>query len=332
MSVVVAAYTMARFRDLCRLFDSVEAQTIPGSMLILVIDQSVELANASKEYFKRKSYKNFGLQVLVNEGPRGVNACRNLGIRESRTDIVGVIDDDIVLAPTWVESNLRNYKSSKSIVAITGPTLPLWEDPISMSWFPKALYYVWGCTVWDWSRIREIRNVGGMNCSYRKEVVVKVGMYDVNLGPHGGEERIGWFSPSGEEVDLCMRIRSSDRSYRIVYDPQVVAQHKAEANRFNMAFVIKRSFRLGYSKHFVQLRFRAESHFMDMEEEHLKTIAAASLVEFIRGLQHPITASKRFVSTWLGASAAVLGYVLYSLKPYQPSANLTGRTDVTPKT
>lgn len=312
---------MNRFNDICRLIDSIFDQAFYDLEVIFVADQLEQLASSVEDYVRKKE-PSFMFRVLVNKGNSGVNVCRNIAIKECTSEIIGIVDDDIVLFPDWINQTLEDFKD-ETVVGITGPAYPLWEDPQLMSWFPKELYFVWGATVWDWSSKREIRNVGGMNCSFRKKALFKVGLYKIGIGPITGEEKISWFYPSGEEIDLSLRVREAFPSLKIIYDPNVKIYHKAEKKRFNLQFILKRTFRFGYTRNYIghQFTHSNDKSLLSLEQNHLKTMISSSTGALKVDLRsRPLTALNRFAMTWVGTLSVALGYVAYFVYPY-PSPN-----------
>ena len=286
--------------------------------VILVVDQSEDLVVSIESYLSSKA-KKLNAKVLINKGKLGVNICRNIGIRASRGEIIGIVDDDTILTPIWVERTIANYQTDVALIGLTGPAIPLWEDPARMSWFPEALNFVWGCTVWDWKEKQEIRNVGGMNCSFRKEAILKAGLYDEEIGPRGGEERIEWFYPSGEEVEISMRIRRAWKDAKLVYDPLISVFHKAEKSRFNIPFIFKRTFRFGYTKRYIEWRFSdfPNADILQPEKDHARTILLSSIRNFLFEFPaSPKRALMRLTTITLGFLSTMMGYLAFFLIPY----------------
>ena len=188
-----------------------------------------------------------------------------------------------------------------------------------MSWFPREFYWMWGCTVWEWEEVRQIRNVGGMNCSYRKEALQQVNLYRPRLGPQGGEEKIGWFHPSGEEVELSLRLRKMLKGAKIIYDPRVKVYHKVQKSRFAWAFMVKRAFRFGYSKHFVEELFHHDFQnepVLDLEREHLLHILFRMPLSLLKELpSSPLAVWRKSVIALAATLFTGLGYLAYFLRP-----------------
>ena len=315
ISIVVTSYTLDRLDDICHLLTSIKAQTYPRIETIFVADQSGWLAQMVREHAESISLP---VRVLLNQGEEGANVCRNIGIRAAQGEIVAVVDDDAVLFPDWAEAMAENYRRDPSVVAVTGPAIPLWEDG-GMSWFPREFYWMWGCTVWEWQDVRQIRNVGGMNCSYKREALQRVDLYHPGLGPQGGEEKIGWLHPSGEEVELSLRLRQLLKGAKIIWDPRVRAFHKVQASRFTWAFMVKRAFRFGYSKHFVEELFQRDfknEPVLGLERDHLWHIVFRMPVSLLKELpRSPLSVWRKLLVALAGTLFAGLGYGAYFLRP-----------------
>ncbi|RJQ30701.1 MAG: glycosyltransferase, partial [Peptococcaceae bacterium] len=232
LSIVFTSYTIERWKDIRDLLDSIREQTFPWIEVVFVANRGQEQLMEKVEEYGRS--RNMNLVTVLNKGRPGVNVRRNLGIERSAGQIVALVDDDVVLTGHWAEEMVKSY-ADDSVIAVTGPAVPLWEK-YSMSWFPREFYWMWGCTVWDWDDLREIRNVGGMNCSYRREALFKAGLYRPDIGPVGkGCFKAGrWFFISGEEVEFCLRLRRAVAG-RIIYNPRVPVYHKVYAGQFKFS-------------------------------------------------------------------------------------------------
>lgn len=314
-SIVFTSFTMDRFKDICELLTSIKAQTYPHLETVFVADQSAELAARVEEYAESASLP---VTVLLNQKEAGVNVCRNIGIRAAQGEIVALVDDDVVLFPDWAQAMVESYTRDPAVVAVTGPAIPLWEDK-RMSWFPREFYWMWGSTVWEWEEVRQIRNVGGMNCSYKRGALHQVGLYRPGLGPLGGDEKTRWFHPSGEEVELSLRIRKLLKGAKIIYDPRVKVYHKVQKSRFVWPFMIKRAFRMGYYKHFVEELFHHDFQnepILDLERDHLWHILFRLPLSLLKELpSSPRTVWRKSLVALAATLFTGLGYLAYFLRP-----------------
>jgi len=318
LSIVFATYTAERLKDVFDLLESIGRQTYPALETLAVVDRTAEsaaLAGALERYIKE--HRTGNVRVLLNDGATGANASRNRGIEEAKGEIVAVVDDDVVLFPDWAGEMVDSYRLDSSIAGVTGPAFPLWEDR-RMSWFPRELYWIWGGTVWEWNEVREIRNVGGMNCSFRREVLLAAGLYDAGIGPKEGFEQAGWFRLGGDEVELSLRIRRKFKEARIIYNPKVRIYHKAYSSRFNWRFIAKKSFRFGYTKHYIKELFQADFSgrpVLGMEYDHLRHMLLRVPVRLLKEFSgKPVLTGRRFLTILFSTFFTGLGYCAYALR------------------
>src|SRR5215210_6828031 len=94
-SVVVCAYSEARWRDLGSALASVRAQDPPATETVLVVDHNPALLARAKAAFP-------GLSIVPNEFARGLSGSRNTGIRHSTGDVVVFLDDDARAEGGWM--------------------------------------------------------------------------------------------------------------------------------------------------------------------------------------------------------------------------------------
>jgi glycosyltransferase involved in cell wall biosynthesis len=321
LSIVVTSFSLVRLQDICRLFDSIDLQNRPELEVIFIVEKSAESAEFLRKLAEEKQRRSFNLKVVLNNGTSGVNICRNIGIMSSTGELIGVVDDDVILSKEWVSTALAAFEQNVTVDAVTGPTIPLYDDPPSMSWFPKELYFCLGCTVWDWKDIRKIRNVGGMNCVFKKSVLLRAGMYDPNIGPVNGGTRAGKFWYVGaEEVDLSLRLERNNAG-NILYLPKLVVYHRVRRKDITLTHITRRSLHFGLSKGYVAQRFPAREGKYDilrLEKNHFVTMILA----FPRNLHRRRLASfKQLVKSTLfvvvSLVAVCIGYISYNLYRFE---------------
>lgn len=319
LSIVIPSFGLRRLDDVIQLLESIKNQREPNVEVIFVADKSQESEELAARVEEAATRLRLPTQVLRNQGKGGASRCRNLGILASRSEIVAILDDDVVLFPGWLEEMLKSYSTDPAVVGVTGPAIPLWEDK-DMSWFPKEFYWMWGCTVWDWGEVREIRNVGGMNCSFKREALIQARLYLPTIGPTGGEENFRRFL-GGEEVELSLRIRKLVPGSRIIYNPRIKVYHKVHRSRFTWRFMANRAFHFGYSKGFVEKLFRkhlADRTVLDLERDHLRHILLRMLPSLASELPRaPRSAARKAAVVLIGTLFTGLGYLAYWVKPYE---------------
>jgi len=243
VSIVITAYDTERLQSVFELLDSIKSQTYPNVETIVVIERSRELEAKVRDYGESSNLPRF--EVLFNDGEPGASAARNLGIERARGDIIAFIDDDAVAHPDWAERMSETFRDN-TVIGVTGPALPLWQDT-PVLWFPEEFYWVFSCTAWtDWDKVTEVRNVWTMNASFRRDALVKAGLFSPVIGPRGGS-MAGRKKDISEDLELSLRLREVTGK-RIVYNPRVKVQHRVDPNRLKMNYIVRWSYWLGYSK------------------------------------------------------------------------------------
>src|SRR4051812_20925191 len=90
-SVVICAYTERRWDVLVEAIESVLAQSPSPGRVVVVIDHNDALLDRVRERFAGAD-----VQIVPNEGNRGLSGARNTGLGYSQEDVVVFLDDDAV--------------------------------------------------------------------------------------------------------------------------------------------------------------------------------------------------------------------------------------------
>jgi len=314
LSIVITAYTTERLNDIRELLQSIKNQTYLPIETIFVVEQSKELLEKVNSFAIEYAVPNF--KVLLNDGEPGLSAARNVGIKESRGDIIAFVDDDVLLFPDWAEKMVNAY-SNNSIIGVTGPAFPLWETE-SMSWFPQEFYWIISCTAWDTeTRVKEVRNAWGMNMSFKREAFEKAGFFKNDFGLRNSARK-RWFDPPSEDVDFSIRVRSQLKK-TIFFDPTVRVQHRAYKYRIKSKFIIQRSFSVGYQRRMLSKLYASiegKTSVLKQEQDLLKRI----LTRLIPGISidfftKPLYAWRRFNVTFTSLSFVIIGYCFSYFSP-----------------
>ena len=102
VSVVTAAFAMARWDGLCQAVASILTQTVPVAETIVVIDHNPDLLDRARRELP-------GVVVVPNLRSRGASGARNSGVAASHGDVVAFLDDDAVASPCWLEVMLSHF-------------------------------------------------------------------------------------------------------------------------------------------------------------------------------------------------------------------------------
>jgi glycosyltransferase involved in cell wall biosynthesis len=307
ISIITTSYTMDRLKDVTELLDSIEAQTYQNIETLIVTERSPELADSIRKYIAEKGYPH--MQVLYNEGEWGASSARNLAIGQAKGDIIALVDDDALLFPDWAEETVKTYVQDGSLISVTGPILPQWEEPAG--WFPRELYWIFSCTYWDMTEKTEVRNGYGTNLSFRREAFDSGERFNTSLGVRGRGQR-GWQEPGGEEVEFSLRVQRKTGK-RIIYNPQVRVKHKVYRYRLEGGFIAKRAYWEGYAKAMLNRWYRPSGKaVLSTEYELLRRILFRLLPQIASRLfRQPLIALRQLWVVFMVLTCVAGGYLGY---------------------
>jgi glycosyltransferase involved in cell wall biosynthesis/GT2 family glycosyltransferase len=235
VSIIVCAYTLKRWRQLCEALDSVRRQEPRAAEIILVSDYNTELERRAREAFP-------DIVVIANREKRGLSGARNSGIAVARQKYIAFLDDDAIAAKHWVANMLA--ECGKPGVAGVAPAVePIWEER-PPSWFPDEFLWVVGCSYRGLPKSRaEVRNILGCAFVVRRDLFERAGGFDHQLGRTGGKTLL-----SCEETEFCIRAKRAVEDAKFVFLPTADIQHKVPTHRSTWSYFTSRCYAEGISK------------------------------------------------------------------------------------
>ena len=237
-SVVICCYTEARLGDTLEAATSARHQTVLPRETILVVDNNRLL------YDRLRREADQSVRVVHHEGPRGVSGTRNAGVDLAQGDLVAFLDDDAVAEPGWLR-HLTDPFRDPDVVAVGGKAVLHWARR-RPPWFPEDLdWAVGGSPTWFPRERALVRNPHGFNMCFRRDVFKAVGGFATEIGGLGRVPR------SGEEVDLCLRIRHRWPAAKVVWEPAAVVVHKVPEFKARFPVVMRRAYNEGLYKSWI---------------------------------------------------------------------------------
>lgn len=117
MTFSVGISTFNRNDDLARCLRALEQQTDP--------DFNIVIANGGDPQALQHTVAEFPtLRItVVTQERKGIVEARNLAWKRSAADVVCLIDDDLVVAPQWLEQVRSTFLSDPRIAGVSGPTI-----------------------------------------------------------------------------------------------------------------------------------------------------------------------------------------------------------------
>jgi GT2 family glycosyltransferase len=145
-----------------------------------------------------------GIQVKPVK-TRNVNlaASRNVGLPHCTGDLIAMTDDDAQVFPDWVAQMKRAHREHPEAGAVGGPVIGTNLDSLIGRIADQVTFA-------SWPEPRYVRTLPGVNISYKREVVERIGPQDETLF-------------RGEDVDYNWRVK--ELGYEIYYDPTIKVYH-----------------------------------------------------------------------------------------------------------
>jgi glucosyl-dolichyl phosphate glucuronosyltransferase len=296
VSVVVCAYTMARWGLLGRAVASVGAQTSPALEILLVVDHCPELLVRAQELL--------GVRVMANLGTVGLSGARNTGVAAARGEVVAFLDDDAAAAPDWLDRLVRPYDDPR-VVGVGGHVVPEWEGG-KPAWFPHEFDWVVGCSYVGQPTVTcAVRNPIGANMSFRREALTAVGGFSADVG------RVGARPLGCEETELSIRVARRDPTTTILLEPRAVVRHHVPGDRSRWGYFWRRCWAEGLSKASVSRLTDPRSALASERSYALRTLprgAARGLADAVR--RRESGGAARALAIGAGLTITTAGYAV----------------------
>ena len=179
---------------------SIQNQSILPDEIILIDDCSTD------KTVKIVKSKFSNIKILINKQNMGLGYNRNLGINESKNDIVAAIDADVVLDKYWLEKLMPEIE--KKNVSMCGGKMDeyLLNNRINL-WRAKYYSQNWGNKL-----ISNPPFLFGCNTILVKSLWRSVNGYDEK------------FKTNGEDINFIQKIKSQTDS-QIIYQPEAKCFH-----------------------------------------------------------------------------------------------------------
>jgi GT2 family glycosyltransferase len=162
------------------------------------------------------------------EPTQGISYARNRGIAATDSDYIAFTDDDVIVDPGWLLGLMETFVRQRSD-CVGGRILPYWlaQRP---GWLSSNLMNVLALLDYGEETIDlndDQRTVFGANLAFRRQSLVRAGMFNVDLGRKG---HVG----VGEDQDMLDRMRLANG--KIAYAPHAVVFHKVGPERLSKRY------------------------------------------------------------------------------------------------
>lgn len=246
--------TLNRAPTLANALNSITRAIGPSEAVEIIIvdngstDHTKQICKHIAEQFPRHQWRYF-----YDDMP-GLLTGRHRGAKEARGDVLVYLDDDILLAPTWLES-LKEAFRDPNIVLVGGPSTPAFEiEP--PSWLQEFWTAIEGGRECSWLSLIERGDsvkpvdpgyIWGLNFSIRKKTFEDCEGFHPDCIPKALQRYQG-----DGETGLAIKIK--DAGLQCLYHPGVALKHVIPASRLTPTSFEQRAFYQGVSDSFTRIR------------------------------------------------------------------------------
>jgi glycosyltransferase involved in cell wall biosynthesis len=296
ISIVVCAYTEARWASLVEGIQAVMAQTVAPDEVIVVCDHNQGLYDRAKDEFTEA-------RVLLNCSARGLSAARNCGVAAASGEIVAFLDDDAIPNPDWLE-HLVAPLEDVAVVGTGGVALPRWSGVERPGWFPEEFLWVVGCSYRGLPQaMGQVRNPIGCSMAFRRSMLNAAGGFALTLG------RVGKTPLGCEETELAIRIRALHANKVILHVPTSKVVHEVTAERITWRYFRARCFAEGLSKAAVASLAGSDQALSSERTYVTRTLPSGFFQGVFDGLRGKPDGLKRAGAIAFGLFVTAAGYV-----------------------
>ena len=208
VSLVIPTYN--RILKLFRLLKSLDKLDPIPNEIIIVDDNSTDGTGKLLDRWKRIK-REYNKKIILKNKNKGPAHSRNLGINKSRNEVLAFTDDDVIVHPKWIKNITSRFSNiDERIVGVGGVVKSINNDIFSK-------YYVEHKIL---EAPRQLNYLPTVNCSFKKNYLVKIGCFDTSF-PFAG----------GEDTDLCIRLKKM--GYIFLKEKTAIVYHDFSSNFCN---------------------------------------------------------------------------------------------------
>lgn len=231
MNISVILCTYNRCGSLARALQSISIQDFPQSIEweVLVIDNnSGDRTRDVVEEFCRQNPQRFRYMF---EAQRGKSHALNTGIKEARGDVLAFVDDDVTVAPQWLQ-NLTAVLQDRDWIGCGGRILPDRNFSVPRWLELKESYARAPLVMFDLGPgAAELSEPPyGTNMAFRRSAFAKYGGFRTDLGPQPGSQI------RSEDTEFGSRLLAAGE--RLRYEPSAVVYHMVAEERLQKQYFL----------------------------------------------------------------------------------------------
>jgi glycosyltransferase involved in cell wall biosynthesis len=239
LDVVIPTYNRAPM--LARTLASLLEASVPAGLDVAVTVVDNNSRDNTRDLVSREAQRFRGRLNYVFERQQGRSHALNSGIRSTAGDLVGMLDDDEEIHPSWF-TRVHSVFQDPTVDFVGGPYVPRWGATIP-DWLPRKYSGVigWidsGDTVRPYDATFPGILMGG-NAVLRRSILDRVGLFATSVG------RQGTRLLAGEDDDFYRRLLAAGA--RGLYLPDLIIYHYVPPERLTKRYYRRWCFWRGVS-------------------------------------------------------------------------------------
>lgn len=246
VNIIICTYNRARTLD--RTLESVVKSENMDEVKkeVIVIDNNS--TDSTKNIIEKYQKNKLSLKYIF-EKKQGKSYALNKALEYITGDIIAFTDDDVVVDKWWVWEMVNAVKRypeyscfGGKAVAVYPESVPKWLDITDSMKFLKSAFVDRddGNLETEYGIDTFSITPGGVNMFFRKEAIVKNGLFRTDLGPKGN---VLGFS---EDTEYCQRLIL--KGERFMYIPSAIIYHPVCEERLNKSYLLGWQYKCGKSE------------------------------------------------------------------------------------
>lgn len=238
VSIVVCTYNNSSILD--RVLDRLAQQYCPedSAWEVLVVDNNC--TDDTQQVVERHIKANRIKQLrVVSERQQGLTPARQCGARETAGEWLAFVDDDCLVADSWLANAMRFADGHPRCGALGGVVRPYWESGAEP--LPDAVGWTLACQDHG-PDARRISSLVGAGLILRRAALKETGWIETPFLA----DRIGQRLVSGGDAEIGLRV--STFGWDLWYTPDCVIDHVIPMRRTSPSYLKRLAFGLGISQ------------------------------------------------------------------------------------
>ncbi len=188
--------------------------------------------------------KKLGVKVITNKKNVGIGNSVNIGIKNSKGKFIILLHADHYTEDrNWIGKMLEPF-SDPAVGAVVSQRRN--KKRGEMSFGEKVFDSLHPPNINTRGTLAEISTFREKADAYRKDVLVKLGYFDGNSYPHGGED-----------VDMSIKMRRA--GYKIVLSDKAIVEHVFSSHQSSLVSVFRKGFQMGQAGRTLYKKYRIDS-------------------------------------------------------------------------